>query len=167
MAALSEQDLASIENPLDLVEELVTANSWNFNRYNTDEMIVDVQGRWCQYRLHFLWREDLNALYFSSAFDAPIPDSRRIAVYELLARVNEKMWMGHFEICHDDLVPMFRQTCLMRDEWGASFEQIEDLLDIALSECDRFYPAFQYVMDGGKNPADALLLSMVDVMGVA
>ena len=170
MAALSEQDFESldaIENPLDLIEELVVANSWQASRYNTDEMTVAVKGRWCEYRLHFLWREDLNALYFSSSFDAPIIPKRHAAVYELLARVNEKMWMGHFELCHDDLAILFRQTCLMRGQWGASIEQIEDLLDIALCECDRFYPAFQYVIGGGKDAEDALMLSMVDVMGAA
>ena len=34
---------------------------------------------------------------------------------------------------------------------GASAEQIEDLVEIALSECERFYPAFQLVVWGGKN----------------
>lgn len=166
MAALSD-DFQASENPIDLVEELVAANSWQFSRFDSDEMMVDVQGKWCQYRLHFLWREDLNALYFSAAIDTQIPSERKMPVYELLAHVNEKMWMGHFEICHDDMIPMFRQTCLMRGQFATSFEQIEDLIDIALAECDRFFPAFQHVIGGGKHAEEALLMSLVDVAGAA
>jgi len=167
MAALNSEDLESISNPIDLVEEIVAANQWTFSRCDNDEMIVEVQGRWCSYRLHFLWREDLGALYFSAAFDGPIKTDGKKNVYELLARANEKLWMGHFELSHDEQVPLFRQTCLMRGQWAASVEQIEDLVEIALVECDRFYPAFQYVADGGRNATQALQLSMVDTVGEA
>ncbi len=166
MAALSE-DFQITENPIDLVEEFVAANSWQFNRFDPDEMMADVKGKWCQYKLHFLWREDLNALYFSAALDDAIPENRRAAVYELLAHMNEKMWMGHFEICHEEMAIAFRQTCLMRGQFAASFEQIEDLVDIALAECDRFFPAIQHVIQGGKHAEEALLMSLVDVAGMA
>ena len=39
---------------------------------------------------------------------------------------------------------------------GASAESLEDMIDIALTECERFYPAFQFVLWGGKSPAEAL-----------
>ena len=32
-------------NPLDLVEQLVTANDWPFDRRNDDEMAVEAPGR--------------------------------------------------------------------------------------------------------------------------
>ena len=41
---------------------------------------------------------------------------------------------------------MFRHAVLFRDGTGASGELIEDLVDIAVSECERFYPAFQFVI---------------------
>jgi hypothetical protein len=44
---------------------------------------------------------------------------------------------------------------------------IEDLLDTALVECERFYPAFQYVIWGGKSPSDALAAALVETMGEA
>ena len=39
---------------------------------------------------------------------------------------------------------------------GASVEQIEDLVDISVSECERFYPAFQLVIWGGKSADKAV-----------
>ena len=48
-----------------------------------------------------------------------------------------------------------------------SSEQVEDLVDIAVSECERFYPAFQLVIWGGKPAAEALAVAMIDPVGEA
>jgi len=50
-------------NPLDIVEQFVTANEWAFDRRSDDEMAVEVPGRWCDYSLYFAWREDIGALH--------------------------------------------------------------------------------------------------------
>ena len=64
---------------------------------------------------------------------------------------NEKLWLGHFDLWSDEGLPVFRHAVLFRDGTGASGELIEDLVDIAVSECERFYPAFQFVIWGGKS----------------
>ena len=51
-------------NPLDLVEELVGHNEWAFDRASTDELAVEIDGRWSGYRLFFLWQQDMGALHF-------------------------------------------------------------------------------------------------------
>ena len=48
-----------------------------------------------------------------------------------------------------------------------SHEQIEDLVDVAVGECDRFYPAFQFVIWGGRDPQDALASSLLETQGEA
>jgi hypothetical protein len=50
---------------------------------------------------------------------------------------------------------------------AASAEQVEDLVDIALSECERFHPAFQFVVWGGKSPSQAIASAMIDPVGEA
>ena len=50
---------------------------------------------------------------------------------------------------------------------AGSAEQVEDLVDIALSECERFYPAFQLVLWGGKSPLEAIAAAMIDPVGEA
>ncbi len=62
---------------------------------------------------------------------------------------------------------MFRQTILLRGIRCASVEQIEDLVEIALNECERFYPAFQFVLWGGKEPQEAILAAMLETEGEA
>jgi hypothetical protein len=156
-----------IANPIDIVEELVSANEWAFERASDEEMLVEVVGRWASYRMHFVWQQDLSSMYFSCLLDAKVPPAKRIAINELVALINEKMWLGHFEIGSEDGVPLFRHTVLLRGHGGASVEQLEDLVDIAVAECERFYPAFQFLLWGGKSPADAVAASMLDTVGEA
>ena len=60
-------------NPLDILEELVSANEWPFDRSSSDEMVVEATGRWCDYRMFFVWREDVHALYFTCASICAFP----------------------------------------------------------------------------------------------
>jgi len=154
-------------NPIDLVEEIVIANDWAHDRASEEELVVEIPGRWCDYRLYFVWQEELCALHFSCGFDMKVSKGRRAALYELLALANEKLWLGHFDLSAEENSPAFRHAVLLRGLSTASAEQVEDLVDIALSECERFYPAFQFVVWGGKSPAQAIASAMIDPVGEA
>ena len=154
-------------NPLDILEELVSANEWPFDRSSSDEMVVEATGRWCDYRMFFVWREDVHALYFTCAFDMRVPADRRQPVFELLAEVNERLWMGHFGMWADEGLPMYRHAMPMRGQMEPTLEQMEDLVETALIECEKFYPAFQYVIWGGKSAPDAIAAAMIETAGEA
>jgi hypothetical protein len=166
MTALSIETRTAPANPIDLVEEIVQSNSWPHDRASDEELVVEVTGRWCSYRLQFVWERAVNALQFSCAFEMRVPRMRRIAINELLAAVNERLWIGHFDVA-DDQSPSFRQGVLLRGAQGACVEQIEDLVDISLTECERFYPAFQLVVWGGKPAKEAIASAMIDPIGEA
>jgi hypothetical protein len=167
MTALSLETSTSAANPIDLVEEIVQANEWAHDRASDEEMVVEIGGRWCDYRLLFIWQREVSALHFSCGFEMKVPKPRRAAVFELLAVVNERLWLGHFDLGPRDHSPAFRQGVLLRGAIGACVEQIEDLVDIAVSECERFYPAFQLVVWGGKAAEEALAAAMIDPLGEA
>ena len=155
-------------NPLDLVEELVVANDWSYHRMDEDEIVVEIAGHWCHYRLYFMWQPDFGALQFCCRLDVKIQDSnKRKHMNELLALVNERMWLGHFDISTDEPVPVFRHAVLLRGMPGASPEQIEDLIEISLSECERFYPAFQTLIWGGKTAEEAIASAIIEPIGEA
>jgi hypothetical protein len=154
-------------NPLDIVEEIVAANQWPFDRTSEDELVVEITGKWCDYRLYFMWRDDLSALHFTCAFDVRVPDTRRREVHDLLALVNEKLWLGHFDVSLEEGMPMFRHTVPLRGLSGASVEQLEDLVDSAFTECERFYPAFQFVIWGGKGAHEAIAAALFETVGEA
>ncbi len=158
---------AAAVNPLDLVEQFVTANDWLFERRSDDELAVEVPGQWCNYSLYFAWREDVGAMSFACALDMKVPVSKQAQVFELLAEINEKMWLGHFGLWEEDRMPIFRHAALLRGSAGLTPEQIEDLMEIAVAECERFYPAFQFVIWGGKTAKEAIAASLLDTVGEA
>ncbi|MBY0336110.1 MAG: YbjN domain-containing protein [Acetobacteraceae bacterium] len=157
----------SATNPLDVLEQIVAANEWLFERNSDHEMAAEAPGKWCDYTLFFAWSHEISAMHFSCAFDLKVPADRRAPLYELLAMANEKLWIGHFGMDSDDGMPVFRHSVLLRGAPGASAESLEDMVDIAITECERFYPAFQLVLWGGKSPRDALTAAMLDCVGEA
>ena len=154
-------------NPLDLVEKLAIASDWPFHRQTDEELAAEIAGQWCQYKLWFAWHPELGVMHVSCALDMKVPAKKRTPIYALLAMANEKLWLGHFDLWSDEGLPVFRHAVLLREGVGASSELIEDLVDIAVSECERFYPAFQFVIWGGKSAAEAITAAMLETEGEA
>ena len=167
MTTPSLETTASSANPLDLIEELVVANDWPFQRSADDEILVEIGGRWTDYRLFFVWQEEASALQFCCRLDAKVPPKTRPAINDLLSRINERLWIGHFDVSAEEESIMFRHALLLRGVSGISPEQIEDLVELALVECERFYPAFQLVIWGGKTADEAMTAAILDPLGEA
>ena len=81
--------------------------------------------------------------------------------------MNEQMWLGHFDIWSNGGVLLYRNGTMLGDDGMLSLDQAQALVEIAVEECDRFYPAFQFVLWGGRTPAEALEAAMVDAAGEA
>ena len=167
MHGLASDAARTIANPLDLVEEIVSSNDWTFDRTSHEEIVVEIGGQWTDYVLFFAWREEMCLLQFCCAYEMRIAPPRRRAVHELLSQINEKLWLGHFGVGVEENLVTFRHSILLRGARGASVEELEDLVDLAVGECDRFYPAFQLVIWGGKPAKEAILGSMLEPVGEA
>jgi hypothetical protein len=138
-----QQDIEESLNPIDSVEEVLSSNNWVFNRMNDDELMVQVAGKACEYRLFFIWQEDMNAMQFCCQFEAPVSPANRDTAARALLNVNENLWMGHFDLPKLTDVPCFRHTCLFHGlPAGAGLEQIQDLVTISLAQCERYHPLF-------------------------
>ncbi|MDG6095699.1 YbjN domain-containing protein [Acetobacter sp. AN02] len=154
-------------NPLDLMEQIVCNYEWAFDRRNSSEMAAEAPGKWCDYGLYFSWSDELSALHFTCAFDLKVPEKYRKSLYELIALANERLWVGHFGLDLETGMPLFRHAILLRGAQTASAESLEDMIEIAISECERFYPAFQFVLWSGKSATEALDAAMLDCAGEA
>ena len=167
MPALNMQTSQPASNPLDVMEQIVGGYEWAFDRRTDTEMAAEAPGKWCDYGLYFSWSREISAMHFTCAFDLKVPGTQRRALFELLALANERLWIGHFGMDPEDGMPLFRHSVLLRGAAGASVESLEDMVDIAITECERFYPAFQFVLWGGKSPSEALECAMLECAGEA
>jgi hypothetical protein len=155
------------DKPLDVVEHVVSANEWLFDRPSDEEIAAQVPGRWCDYNLYFRWNEFATAMQFTLTFDTRIPANKFKLISELLALVNDKVWIGHFTIWQEEKALVYRHVLPLRGSDGPTIEQSEDLVNHAIMESDRFYPAVHYVLWGGKSPGEAVDAAMLETMGEA
>ena len=154
-------------NPIDIVEDVIHGKKWSFSRSDDYELVAEIKSQLCQYRLYFTWSEQIRAISFTVTFDIKFPQSKYRSAHELLALINEKLWIGHFDITKKNGIPAYRHTVLSLPENEMLQYQLEDLIDIAIYECEKYYPAFQLVLFDDSLPSRALSVSTFHTIGSA
>ena len=79
-------------------------------------------------------------------------ERRKSEVMQLLALVNEQLWLGHFDLWQAEGVIMYRNALLLTEGMEAGTAQLEAMLAAAVEACERYYQAFQFVIWAGKTP---------------
>jgi len=159
--------LNQYNNPIDVVEDVIHSKKWTFSRADDHELVAEINSNWCQYRLYFSWSEQIKAINFTVTFDLKFPHSKSQNAFELLALINERLWIGHFDITSKNGIPAFRHTLMEPTENDKLYHHLEDIVDIGIFECERYYPAFQLVLFDNTRPINALELSVIDTIGSA
>jgi hypothetical protein len=154
-------------NPLDVVERVAATNGWSFERAGDDEITILVTGKWSDYQVSYTWMFDIEALHLACAFELKVPERCRTEVQLLISLINEQMWVGHFDLWPADGLVMYRHALVLAGGVEASSRQCESLLGTALEACERYFPAFQFVVWAGKPAREALDAAMFETQGQA
>lgn len=162
-------DYASLRqsNPVDVIEWVAASREWAFERSCDDEIAVAVAGVWTDYAVSFSWLENIEALHLGCAFDLKIPAHRRAEVHQLLARINETLLVGHFDLWQQEGAVMFRHALLLSGGAEPTSQQAERMLAMALESCERFYQAFQFVIWADKPAEEAMACAIFETAGEA
>ena len=157
-----------VSNPLDSIEDVFHSHEWVFSRPHPDELSVQVSGKHGEYGLTFIWQEEFTAMQFVCQYDIEIPEARQDIANEALRLANDRLWLGHFDIPPGKPVPCFRHTSLFRG-WthSSGAEHIEDLVEIALAECERYHSIFSLLSSPFPLEKDFLILALADQAGEA
>jgi hypothetical protein len=165
--SLLEGIIDSRNSPLAVVEDLAADNNLSFERSGEDEVTIVSKGDWTDYQLSFTWMNEIEALHLACAFDMKIPESRRAEVQRLIGAINEQLWVGHFDIWIHTGMIMYRQALVLPGGMPASSAQCQTMLLSAVHACERYYPAFQFVVWAGQSAAEAMRAAMFDTEGQA
>ena len=153
--------------PVEMLAQLFEAHGWPCEFTGEDEITGEIQGSWTTYQVKGVWRREDRVLQLLCLPEIRVPDTKRKAAYELLAMINEQLWLGHFDIWSQGGVLLYRHGLMLGEEGLLSLTMAQVAVEAAVSECDRFYPAFQFVLWGDKNPREALDAALVDAAGEA
>lgn len=165
--AFTDMEVERQANPVDLVEKLASLNDWSFERASDYEISLSIAGKWTNYQVSFQWMSDIEALHLACAFDVKVPEARMPEVLRLLAKVNEQLWVGHFDVWVDEGMIMYRNALLLAGGSVASGRQCEALLKSAVDAAERSFPAFQFVIWAGKNAKEAIEATLFETAGEA
>lgn len=153
-------------NPINVLQAVALENGWPFEEHGGDEITLSVRGRHTDYRVFFTWMQPLEVFHVACVFDLNVPEPRRIELQQLVACINERLWFGHFDVWTPDGTVLFRQALLLVGGVTASAHQCEVLLGTALDSCERYFPAFQWVLVD-RSASDAIAAVSVEVAGEA
>lgn len=153
-------------DPLDVVEHVLAAENLPFDRTEDGDLAFSLAGDWKDYELWFAWRPEGDCLQLCLSMDLTVPKANRGAAMELIAQLNPRVWLGHFELWEDGEVIFRHGMALMTGE-QPSLAQAAAMIDVAVEAGDRFYPAFDFLIQGSKSPDEAIAACMFETVGEA
>lgn len=153
--------------PLEMLAQLFEAHGWPCEFVGEEELSGEIQGSWTTYQLRCIWRADDAVLQLLCLPEIRVPQAKMADAFELVALINEQLWLGHFDIWSRGGVLLYRHGLMLGAEGLLGLTMAQTAVEAAVSECDRFYPAFQFVLWGDKTPRQALDAALVDPAGEA
>lgn len=165
--ALSEQYLTEDVHPIDIVEHLAQHNEWDFDRIGDDQIAMAVEGQWRTYSITLAWSGFDETLRMICTFDMDPPADKMPALYNILNDVNDRCWAGAFTYWGEQKLMVYRYGLVLAGGQDASAEQIDTMIGAAVVSAERYYPAFQLVVWGDQEPAEALQVAIAEAYGRA
>jgi hypothetical protein len=158
---------SKLRDPLDALEAAAAGLEFEMERVGENELHVMLPGVWRDIGLWFTWRPELATLQMGAPIDLKAPVGRIAEASHLITLVNERLWVGHFDLWADDHAIVYRNAAIMPGDGSLDAGQADTLIRAVSEAVDRFYPAFNFLVWGGKSPADALKASLFETAGNA
>lgn len=167
MALVESERFYAPHNPVDTFEDVVGGFDWAYERLTDDHLTITIKGSWCDTHVSVTWAPEIEAIYLSATLDVKVTETRRHEIYTLLALINERQLIGHFDLWSEESIPMFRLALPLDGVGDATPQQCQSLLHVVVEACERYYPAFQFVLWAGKTAKEAIEASLFDTVGSA
>ena len=162
----ADEDALLAHDPLDVVEHVLQAENLQFDRTEDGDLAFALSGDWKDYELWFAWRPEADCLQLCLSMDLHVKPEQKAAAYELISIINQRVWLGHYEVWEDGEIIFRHAMALMAGE-RPSLAQAAAMIDVAVEAADRFFPAFDFLLRGAKTPQEAIAACMFDTVGEA
>lgn len=163
---LLEQPVHS-SDPLTMIEQVTLALDFECERISHDELHVVTTGAWRDTPIWFTWRKELSTLQMGAPLDIKAPKSKLADASRLVIMVNERLWVGHYDLWTEDNAIVYRNASILPQSGSMDAGHAELLLKATVEAVERFYPAFNFLIWGDKTPEEALEVSMFETAGNA
>ena len=133
-------------NLIDITEMLAEKKKLNFSRLSDNEIFISLRGKGAEYNISVILKQDYELIYFSGDMGLVVPEEKYLAITDALAKVNERIWIGHFDFLSSEKRIIYSVTIPYISFLLADEEIIDSTLQLIVDECDRFYDYFYMVI---------------------
>ncbi len=165
--ALSEQYLEEDLHPIDIVEHIAEHHEWDFDRIAEDQIAMAVEAQWRTYSITLAWSGYDETLRMICTFEMEPPEERLPAIYEGLNVINDQCWAGAFSYWKAQKLMVYKYGLVLAGGQVASPDQINTMISAAVLSAERYYPAFQLIAWGDRDPQDAMQVAIAEAYGRA
>jgi hypothetical protein len=135
-------------NLIDVTETLASKTALYFRRVDDNELFIQLKSGKLEYNLSVILKQDYEMLYFSNDLNLKnIPKEKHLAVVDAIAKANERIWVGHFDLISTDNRIVFSLTIPCISSFFADENVIESIIQLVIDECDRFYHYFSMIIE--------------------
>ncbi len=139
----------------DDIVRFLRSNGWSFGIGETNSVSLMIEGARHTYPvlIRYPWEKEIIVAHVEYPFR--IPEERRAAIPELIARINRGLYFASCEYDMDSGWIGFRATMLTD---GSAFnpEQFSTMLAAAISVAERYAPVIDMVVSGQADAATAM-----------
>ena len=167
MQVITPSRTVPIDHPITQMARFVDANAWQLQHSSDTEISFEIPARWSVYSITFAWLDWQASLHASAHLDVFIVDRQMDEARKAINSINNHMWLGHFELKEEAGLVVFRHIVPLRGTGGATPEQIGQLLEGTLKECERAYPALHEISTGVESAETAVDKAMLETAGSA
>lgn len=151
-------------NPLDSVEDLLIANDWVYRRLTNEELVLDINGRSCDYTLYFTWNETASLLKISCEIDEEIPEGKMGEAILVANEMSQNMSLGFFTVDHESrkLVHKYSVLAGSSDDHSAITRgYLANVVENILKDCEENFTVIKYFLNKDICKSDKKLISLL------
>ena len=117
--------------------------------------------------LTLAWSGYDETLRMVCSFEMEPPEDKVPKLYELLNKMNDQCWAGAFTYWPEQKLMVYRYGLVLTGGQVAGPEQIDTMINSAVSNAERYYPAIQLMVWGDRSPEDAMQVAIAEAYGRA
>jgi hypothetical protein len=158
-------DIAS--NPIDCLEDLISLQSWPFERLAEDALVSEIRARWHTYSVQFLWRSDVDTLVYACNYSLEVQETQRPDLFRLLICINDGLMSGCFNYSALENILSYRNSLRISADMSPGSRHLRDFIGDGIEECERYFLAFDMLLNRQQNPEQAYQAAVFETMGEA
>lgn len=158
---------ATEPSPLEAVEGFISTQEWPYIWIDQDELAFEIPGKWGLYKMFFVWKEEIQVVHMSCVLGLKFTPEQKKSLYELINIINQRLWIGHFELCSNEKSPVFHHSHLISRASEMGLDKVQVFINLAHAEAEQYYPAFKLVLENGMSAKQAVEAAILDVEGEA